>query len=112
MFRMPGCACLHSLRNPANYAVHFVAGDGWASRLEDSLLHGTIPVIIQDGVAEKFYGLVDFAAISVRIAEADIERVCHAECRHVFMNMLMNKLIHNSHEQRCCLVDEFTAVRV
>lgn len=50
-------------------------GDGWASRLEDSLLHGTIPVIIQDGVAEKLYGLIDYAAISVRIAEADIERV-------------------------------------
>jgi hypothetical protein len=32
-------------------------------------------VIIQDGVAEKFHGLVDYAAISVRIAEADIERV-------------------------------------
>jgi Exostosin family len=57
-------------------------GDGWASRLEDSLLHGTIPVIIQDGVAEKFHGVVDYAAISVRIAEADIERVRVQECRH------------------------------
>jgi Exostosin family len=54
---------------------HPAAGDGWASRLEDSLLHGTIPVIIQDNVAEKLYGLIDYAAISVRIAEADIERV-------------------------------------
>ena len=51
------------------------AGDGWASRLEDSLLHGAIPVIIQDGVAEKFHGLIDYAAVSVRIAEADLEQV-------------------------------------
>lgn len=68
-------------------------GDGWASRLEDSLLHGTIPVIIQDGVVEKFYGVVDFAAISVRIAEADIERVCNLECRRACWDVLVGWLV-------------------
>ena len=84
-------------------------GDGWASRLEDSLLHGTIPVIIQDGVAEKFYGVVDFAAISVRIAEADIERVCDLECWHACWNWSWNCnafLVHDSTalRARCCLL--------
>jgi Exostosin family len=69
------CAWLESLHLCPRLMPNHATGDGWASRLEDSLLHGTIPVIIQDGVAEKFHGVVDYAAISVRIAEADIERV-------------------------------------
>lgn len=50
-------------------------GDGWARRAEDAILHGCIPVIIQDRVEEKFSNIVDYSAFSLRIAEADIERV-------------------------------------
>ncbi len=39
------------------------------------MLHGAVPVLVQDGVAEKFHGVIDYAAVSVRIAEADLEKV-------------------------------------
>ena len=39
------------------------------------MLHGCIPVIIQDRVEEKFSNVVDYAAFALRIAEADIEQV-------------------------------------
>lgn len=51
------------------------SGDGWARRAEDAVLHGCIPVIIMDGVEEKFSGVVDYGAFSLRVPESDIEQV-------------------------------------
>lgn len=42
------------------------------------MLHGCIPVLIQDRVEEKFSSVVDYAAFALRIAEADIEQVLEA----------------------------------
>ena len=47
------------------------------------MLHGCIPVLIQDRVEEKFSNVVDYAAFALRIAEADIEQVrCCSELGH------------------------------
>ncbi len=48
-------------------------GDGWSSRFEDCILHGAVPVIIQDDVDTSFATMLDMDAISIRIAEKD----CH-----------------------------------
>jgi hypothetical protein len=44
-------------------------GDGWSGRLEDSVLHGCIPVIIQDGIYLPFENVLHYDSFSVRIAE-------------------------------------------
>ena len=45
------------------------AGDGWSPRAEDAVLHGCIPVVIQDDVDEVFAPLLDWSTFSIRIAE-------------------------------------------
>lgn len=52
-----------------------VSGDGFSARLEDSILHGCIPVIIQDQVHVAFESLLKFPAFSVRVAQADMPRI-------------------------------------
>ncbi|CAI7895338.1 unnamed protein product [Closterium sp. NIES-54] len=47
-------------------------GDGFSARMEDSLLHGCIPCIIQDGIELPFENFLDYPSFAVRIAEADI----------------------------------------
>lgn len=49
-------------------------GDGWSPRLEDSVLHGCVPVIIMDNVHAVFETLLDYSQFSVRINESDVER--------------------------------------
>jgi Exostosin family len=58
----------------------FCSGDGWARRAEDAVLHGCIPVLIQDRVEEKFSSVVNYSAFALRIAEADIEKVRAVLC--------------------------------
>lgn len=43
-------------------------GDGYSARLEDSLMNGCIPVIIQDYVHLAFESYLDFDAFSIRCA--------------------------------------------
>lgn len=50
-------------------------GEGWSARLEDSILHGCIPVIIQDNITMAFETVLDFTSFSLRIPEADMARV-------------------------------------
>ncbi|KAG2481857.1 hypothetical protein HYH03_019181 [Edaphochlamys debaryana] len=50
-------------------------GDGWSARLEDAVLHGCIPVIIFDRVHAVFESILDLDSFSVRIAEADVEKI-------------------------------------
>ena len=50
------------------------AGDGWSPRAEDSILHGCIPMVIQDGVHMSFESILDWPSFSIRIPEADMNR--------------------------------------
>ncbi|CAI7857568.1 unnamed protein product [Closterium sp. NIES-53] len=50
-------------------------GDGFSARMEDSLLHGCIPCIIQDGIELPFENFLDYPSFAVRIAEADIPKL-------------------------------------
>eukprot|EP00850_Spirogloea_muscicola_P011004 SM000066S20479 [mRNA] locus=s66:617960:624215:- [translate_table: standard] len=50
-------------------------GDGFSARMEDAILHGCIPVIIQDGIQLPFENVLDFNSFTVRIGEADIPRM-------------------------------------
>jgi hypothetical protein len=50
-------------------------GDGWSGRFEDSIMHGCIPVIIQDEVDVSFESLFDVNEFSLRIAEKDIDQI-------------------------------------
>ncbi|XP_057849591.2 uncharacterized protein LOC131060391 isoform X2 [Cryptomeria japonica] len=47
-------------------------GDGWSGRMEDSILHGCIPVIIQDGIQLPYENMLNYDSFAVRIAEDDI----------------------------------------
>ena len=50
-------------------------GDGFSTRMEDSVLHGCIPVVIMDNTLPSLCTLLDCGAIGVRVAEADIDRM-------------------------------------
>ncbi|CAM6123952.1 unnamed protein product [Calypogeia fissa] len=52
-------------------------GDGWSGRLEDSILHGCIPVIIQDGIDLPFENVLDYSKFAVRIAEEQLPLMVH-----------------------------------
>ncbi|KAH9302074.1 hypothetical protein KI387_013657, partial [Taxus chinensis] len=47
-------------------------GDGWSGRMEDSILQGCIPVIIQDGIQLPYENVLYYDSFAVRIAEDDI----------------------------------------
>ncbi|KAG1678607.1 hypothetical protein FOA52_012614 [Chlamydomonas sp. UWO 241] len=55
--------------------LFFKAGDGWSARLEDSILHGCIPLIIQDGVHTVFESILNYDAFSVRIEETSMDDI-------------------------------------
>lgn len=50
-------------------------GDGWSGRMEDSILHGCIPVIIQDGVHLIYENVLNYDSFAVRIGEEDIPQL-------------------------------------
>ncbi|KAL9238041.1 hypothetical protein vseg_012520 [Gypsophila vaccaria] len=47
-------------------------GDGWSGRLEDSILQGCIPVIVQDGIFLPYENVLNYDSFAVRIGEDDI----------------------------------------
>ncbi len=51
------------------------AGDGWSPRAEDAVLHGCVPVVIQDNVHMIFESILDWEAFSIRVPEAQIEQL-------------------------------------
>lgn len=72
-------------------------GDGWSSRVLDAVVHGCIPVVVQDE-SEMFFegsfaaaGLpLDYSNFSVRLAEADLPRlvqVLRAVPQHMVLRM-------------------------
>ncbi|KAL6953063.1 adenylosuccinate synthase [Sarracenia purpurea var. burkii] len=47
-------------------------GDGWSGRMEDSILQGCIPVVIQDGIYLPFENVLNYESFAVRISEDEI----------------------------------------
>lgn len=47
-------------------------GDGWSGRMEDSILQGCIPVIIQDGIFLPYENVLNFESFAVRVGENEI----------------------------------------
>ncbi|KAK4798590.1 hypothetical protein SAY86_030916 [Trapa natans] len=47
-------------------------GDGWSGRMEDSILQGCIPVVIQDGIYLPYENMLNYESFAVRISEDDI----------------------------------------
>ncbi|CAH9127653.1 unnamed protein product [Cuscuta epithymum] len=47
-------------------------GDGWSGRMEDSILQGCIPVVIQDGVYLPYENVLNYESFAVRIHEDEI----------------------------------------
>lgn len=50
-------------------------GDGFSTRIEDSMLHGCIPVIIMDKVHGVFESLFEYDRFSVRVAESSLREL-------------------------------------
>lgn len=50
-------------------------GDGWSARMDDATLHGCIPVIVMDEVDVSFESVIDLQQFTVRVAQADVERL-------------------------------------
>lgn len=68
-------------------------GDGWSPRLEDSLLHGCVPLIIMDNVSQVWENQLEFEKFSVRIKESDVERT--AELLLAISKERLNELQRN-----------------
>ncbi|PON32049.1 Exostosin-like [Parasponia andersonii] len=47
-------------------------GDGWSGRMEDSILQGCIPVVIQDGIFLPYENMLNYDSFAVRIREDEI----------------------------------------
>ncbi|CAN1183534.1 Probable glucuronoxylan glucuronosyltransferase F8H [Linum perenne] len=47
-------------------------GDGWSGRMEDSILQGCIPVVIQDGIFLPYENVLNYDSFAVRIQEDEI----------------------------------------
>jgi len=73
----------HSSRYHAELTEHTFClafpGDGWSSRVLDAVIHGCIPVVVQDESEMFFEGAFaesgldfDYSAFSIRLAEADL----------------------------------------
>ncbi|KAL3637263.1 hypothetical protein CASFOL_019562 [Castilleja foliolosa] len=47
-------------------------GDGWSGRMEDSILQGCVPVVIQDGIYLPYENVLNYESFAVRIREDEI----------------------------------------
>ncbi|KAK6124647.1 hypothetical protein DH2020_041611 [Rehmannia glutinosa] len=52
-------------------------GDGWSGRMEDSILQGCIPVVIQDGIYLPYENVLNYESFAVRIREDEIPNLMH-----------------------------------
>eukprot|EP00208_Stichococcus_sp_RCC1054_P003318 CAMPEP_0206142432 /NCGR_PEP_ID=MMETSP1473-20131121/16814_1 /ASSEMBLY_ACC=CAM_ASM_001109 /TAXON_ID=1461547 /ORGANISM="Stichococcus sp, Strain RCC1054" /LENGTH=314 /DNA_ID=CAMNT_0053537429 /DNA_START=144 /DNA_END=1089 /DNA_ORIENTATION=+ len=92
-------------------------GDGWARRADDAILHGCLPVIVQDGVQEKFESLLDYAAFSIRIPEADLEslpEILHAipATQRQEMQITLGNIWHRFVYSLSLLTEEMEQIRL
>lgn len=58
------------------------AGDGWSPRAEDAVLHGCVPVIINNGVEPIFSTLLDWRKFSIRVPEVGTPQLDAAQVLH------------------------------
>jgi hypothetical protein len=69
-------SCAHTPAEPARLPPAAPpAGDGWSPRMEDAILHGCIPVIIQDNVHLPYENVLDYESFTLRIPEDKLTRV-------------------------------------
>lgn len=68
------CIGLVSVDTYLNFGLN-MTGDGWSARFEDAILHGCIPVIIQDDVQLAFESLLNFTEFSLRISQKNVDKV-------------------------------------
>ncbi|CAA6667335.1 unnamed protein product [Spirodela intermedia] len=54
-------------------------GDGWSGRMEDSILQGCIPVVIQDGIFLPYENVLNYESFAVRINDAGEREIGLAE---------------------------------
>ncbi|KAJ4706445.1 exostosin family protein [Melia azedarach] len=47
-------------------------GDGWSGRMEDSILQGCIPVVIQDGIFLPYENVLNYESFAIRVCEDEI----------------------------------------
>ena len=50
-------------------------GNGWGIRLSEAILHGCIPVIIQDGVVQPFQDIIPYQEFSITLSNDDIKNL-------------------------------------
>lgn len=50
-------------------------GWGWSGRMEDAVLHGCIPVILQDGIHTPWESVLDARSYSVRVRREDMAQM-------------------------------------
>ncbi|KAG2501892.1 hypothetical protein HYH03_000390 [Edaphochlamys debaryana] len=50
-------------------------GDGFATRVEDAILHGCVPLIVMDEVHAVYESILDYDSFSIRIRESALEAV-------------------------------------
>ncbi|KAK3266060.1 hypothetical protein CYMTET_25293 [Cymbomonas tetramitiformis] len=51
------------------------AGDGWAHFMTQAVLHGCVPVIIQDGILQPWEEILPYQNFTVRVSESDIPKL-------------------------------------
>lgn len=52
-----------------------VPGHGYSKRMEESMINGCVPVIVQDGVHAAWENVLDYDAFSIRVKQADLHRL-------------------------------------
>ncbi|MEW5298057.1 MAG: hypothetical protein WDW36_001219 [Sanguina aurantia] len=69
-------------------------GSGYGMRLSTAMMHGCIPVVIQDHVVQPFEGEIHYDKFSLRLGHADIPNILpilraisDAECAHLRLGM-------------------------
>ena len=55
------------------YGEYGLAGDGYSSRAEDSILNGCIPVVIMDEVQAVFENILEWSTFSLRVTEVILQ---------------------------------------
>lgn len=79
-------------------------GDGWATRIEDAIQHGCIPVIIHDGVHGPFENILEYDTFSIRIKENAVnEHLPKVSCTPLHVDGS-----HARRAQACSLADVST----
>ncbi|KAK9123480.1 hypothetical protein Sjap_013082 [Stephania japonica] len=64
-------------------------GDGWSGRMEDSIFHGCIPVVIQDGIFLPYENVLDYNSFAVRVHEDEIPNLMQILRRFFYRDSIL-----------------------